>query len=152
MNVIADESYFEGIEKLLSEGNKVELRCTGNSMHPYLRGDGKEIIIVSSFSRDELKPGEIILFRYYGKFICHRIIQRKGEIFVIQGDGVCKNKEQVKVPHIIGIVHTLIRPNRNPEPTQSAGARVYWRWWYFLRPVRRYLLIIYRLKLRMMKS
>lgn len=152
MNVLADERYFEEIEKLLSEGKKVELRCTGSSMHPYLRGNGKEIIIVSSFSPNELKPGEIVLFRYHGKFICHRIIQLKGETIVIQGDGVLKNKEQVKVPNIIGIVHTIIRPDKNPELTQSAGARTYWRWWYFLRPVRKYLLFVYRLKLRLMRS
>jgi SOS-response transcriptional repressor LexA len=152
MNIIADERYFEEVEKLLSEGKEVELRCTGGSMHPYLRGDGKEIIVVSPFLQDELKPGKIVLFRYHGKFICHRIIQRKGETILIQGDGVCKNKEQVKVPNIIGIVHTIIRPGKNPKSTQSVGARWYWRWWYFLRSVRRPLLIAYRLKLRVINS
>jgi len=148
MRVIPNNIFFENVEQLLSEGNSVELRCFGGSMQPYLQGDGREVIIASPFSPDELIPGAIVLFRYNGKHICHRIIRRTGEQLLIQGDGVIGNREEVSTSDVIGIIRTIIRRNKKPVSTQTQAAQWYWRCWFRLSPVRRYLLYAYRLWIR----
>ena len=141
MKIIPNGIYFENVEQLLSEGKSVELRIYGGSMRPYLRGDGSEAIVASSFSSDELKRGTIVIFRYRGKYICHRIIERNGEQLVIQGDGVIKNQEHAMVTDVIGVVRTIIRRNGKLTSTQSKAAQRYWRLWFCLSPVRKYLLL-----------
>ena len=143
MRVIPNNAFFENAEQLLSEGKSVELRCLGRSMQPYLRGDGREVIIASPFSPDELIPGAIVLFRYSGKHICHRIIGREGEQLLIQGDGVISAREQVLVSDVIGIIRTVIRRDKKPVSTQSKFSQYYWNCWRRLTPVRRYLLYAY---------
>jgi len=130
---------------MLSEGHNVECRCFGRSMHPYLRGNGSEVIVASPFSPEELIPGTIVLFRYYGKYVCHRIIGRKEEKLLIQGDGVVKGKERITVSEVMGIVRIVIRSDKKPVSTQSKAAQRYWRCWFRLSPIRRYLLLIYRI-------
>ena len=145
MKVIPNNVLFKNIEQLLNEGKSVELRCFGRSMQPYLRGEGEEVIIASPFSEDELIPGAIVLFRHHSHLICHRIIHRNGENLIIKGDGVIKKQEKALVSDVIGIIRTVIRDNENPVSTQSKAAKLYWRCWNRLSPVRKYLLYIFRL-------
>ena len=145
MRTIPIDCFFENIEQMLSERKSVELCCLGRSMQPYLRGDGSEIIVASSFSQEELVSGVIVLFRYNGKYICHRIICRNEEELVIQGDGVIKKQEQIPISDVIGIIRTIIRRNKKPVSTQTKAAQWYWRCWRRLSPVRKQLLRGYRL-------
>ena len=145
MRVIPNHVFFEHIEQLLSRGHSVELRCLGNSMQPYLRGDGSEIIVASPFTPDELIPGAIILFRYDGQHLCHRIVRRSDEKLTAQGDGSLKNEEQITVSDVIAIIRTIIRPGQKPVSTQTKAAQRYWRLWHRFSPVRKYLLRMYRL-------
>ena len=144
MKIIPTEALMGSVEQMLSEGKNVEIPCFGGSMNPYLRGDGSEILVVSPFSPEELIPGTIVAFCHHGKYICHRVIQCNGENLLIQGDGLVKEQEQVLISDIIGIVHTVIRRNGKPVSTQSKTARVYWRFWNRLSPIRKYLLFVYR--------
>jgi len=145
MWVIPNNEFFGNVEQLLSEGKSVELLCFGSSMQPYLRGDGKEVIVASPFSPEELLPGTIVLFRYNGRYICHRIVGRKEEKLLIQGDGVVKKQEKIPVSDVIGIIRTIIRKNKKPVSTQTKAAQCYLRCWLFLSPIRRYLLRVYRI-------
>jgi len=152
MRVIPIDFFFENVEQMLLEGKSVELRCFGSSMQPYLRGDGSEIIIASPFSPDELIPGTIVLFRYQGKYICHRLVGRKDEKLLMQGDGVIKKQEQTTTSDIIGIIHSIIRKNKEPISTQTKTAQWYWNCWLRLSPIRKYLLYIYRIFGSVVKS
>jgi len=149
MRVIPNSAFFENAEQLLSEGNNVELRCFGRSMHPYLQGDGREVIVASPFSSEELIPGVIALYRYNGRHICHRIIRRDGELLLIQGDGVINKQEEVSTADVIGIIRTVIRRNNKPVSTQSKFSQCYWNCWRRLTPVRKYLLFAYRVMNKM---
>ena len=144
MKKIPTDALLGSVEEMLSEGKNVEIPCFGGSMNPYLRGDGSETIVVSPFSPEELTPGTIVAFCYHGKYICHRIIRRNGEKLLIQGDGLVKAQEQVLISDIIGIVRTIIRRNGKPVSTQSKTARLYWRFWNRLFPIRKYLLFVCR--------
>jgi len=152
MRVVPSDIFINDIEKMLSDGNNVELRCLGNSMHPYLRGDGSEKIIASPFSPDDLIPGAIVLFRFQGKHICHRIIMREEDHLLMQGDGTINKQEHVTVSDVIGIIRIIIRRNKKPVSTKNKAAKRYWRCWVRLMPVRRYLLFIYRLWLKISRK
>jgi len=151
MRIIPNNAFFENVEQLLSEGKSVELRIIGGSMQPYLRGDGREVIIASPCSPEELIPGAIVLFRYRGKHICHRIIRRKEDRLLIQGDGVLKNQEKALVSDVIGIVRRIIRRNNKLVSTQSKTARLYWNCWKHLSPFRKQLLRAYHLAFRIIR-
>jgi len=151
MKVIPNNEFFENVDQLLSEGKSVELRCFGRSMQPYLRGDGSEVIVASPFSTDELIPGAIVLFCYRSKYICHRIVSREEEKLTIQGDGVIKKQEYVLISDVTGIIRTIIRRNKQPVSTQTKAAQRYWRCWRRLSPVRRQLLLAYRLALKIVR-
>jgi len=151
MRVIPNNEFFENAEQLLSEGKSVELRCFGSSMQPYLRGDGSEVIVASPFLPEELIPGAIVLFHYRSKYICHRIVGREEEKLTIQGDGVIKKREHVLISDVTGIIRTIIRRNKQPVSTQTQMAQRYWRCWRRLSPVRRPLLLSYRLALKIVR-
>ncbi len=142
MRTIPNNPFFEEIEQLILAGNDVEVRCKGTSMTPFLR-DGIDIVVLSPCDKKELKKGEIVLFRYNGKYLLHRIIKVKENELIIQGDGICKNNEKVSQKDVIGLVRTIVRPNLKQVSIHNWRSRVYWHSWYLLRPARRYLLFIY---------
>ena len=148
MRVLPIDRFSENVEQMLSEGKSVELRGHGRSMQPYLRGDGSEIIVASPFSPEELVPGAIVLFRHNGKYVCHRIIRRKDDELLMQGDGVIAKREQASVSDVIGIIRTLIRQNGEPVSTRTKAAQRYWHCWFRLSPIRKYLLRLYRIIFR----
>ena len=64
------------IEEYIHAGMSVKLTVRGNSMSPLLL-DGIDSVMLHPFIATELKPQEIILFRYKGGFMLHRIVQIK---------------------------------------------------------------------------
>jgi hypothetical protein len=143
MKPIPNDLFFKEVERMLSSGENVELRVNGVSMQPYLR-DGKDVVVLSPLSSTGLTKGQIVLFRYHDRYLLHRIVKCKEKDLVMQGDGSYNCKEEALPSDVIGIVHTIIRPNGKTVSTSSFWAQLYWRCWYFLRPVRRYLLAIYK--------
>ena len=132
----------EAIKLQLDEENQVTLCVTGRSMRPYLSGKGDETITVSRNRLEELKPGIIILFFYNNKYIFHRIISKKNDVLIVQGDGNYV-VEKIKVEDVLGIVRYVIRTGGKKVSPYSFTAQVYWRIWYILRPIRKYLLYLY---------
>ena len=144
MNVISKDIFFKEVESSISSGLPVELCVTGDSMQPYLRGDGSETIIVGTFSPEKLKVGQIVLFRHEDSHIFHRIIKIKGNRFIMQGDGVVKKQEEALLSDIIGVVNVIIRPSGKSVSVNRWSHKLYWQSWLLLRPLRRYLLVAYR--------
>ncbi|MDR1859870.1 MAG: S24/S26 family peptidase [Bacteroidales bacterium] len=140
---ITQEWLFDEAKELLESGQNVIMRGRGDSMNPCLRA-GTDAVVLSPFMPDELRTGSIVLFTYRGRYLLHRIIGRRGDRLVIQGDGVRRGKELVPPDDVIAVVHTVIRPNGREISVHSRGARLYWQVWRRLRPFRRYLLWIWR--------
>ncbi|GHV71737.1 hypothetical protein FACS189420_7780 [Bacteroidia bacterium] len=139
MKYIPNELLFEEAKRLIANKENVIMRGKGSSMYPYLR-EGKDAVVLSPFQPNELKKGVIALFQHSGRYILHRIVERKINCWVMQGDGVFRSREEVPEQNIIAIVHTVVRSGGKEVSTRSAGARLYWYCWYNVRPFRRYLL------------
>lgn len=62
-------------------------------MFPLLR-EGKDEVAVYPCKAESLKPMDVVLFRYRGRCLLHRIVGMKDGRFIMQGDGVCAFYEE----------------------------------------------------------
>ncbi|MDR2474809.1 MAG: S24/S26 family peptidase [Bacteroidales bacterium] len=139
--IIPNRIFFEEVERLIAAGENVILKMKGESMLPFLR-EKKDKIVLSPCRREELLPGEVVLFRYHGRHILHRIVGRNEEELLIQGDGSLVNHEKVSTKDVVGIVRSIIRPGGKEIPVHSTLIYKYWHLWYSLLPYRRFILFI----------
>ena len=144
MKVLKNSFFFEEVEKIINGGESVELLVRGGSMTPYLR-DEVDKVVISPLDDSELKTGDIVLFFHSGCHLLHRIIRKREDFFIIQGDGVVKKQEEALLSDIIGVVRNIIRPSGRIVSVNRRSHRLYWRCWLLLRPFRRYLLATNRL-------
>lgn len=134
--LISNERFFEQIEILLREGEEVEILLRGNSMRPLLR-DGRDVAIVAPCDPQSLQRGEVVLFRYRGRHILHRIVRRRGEQLLLAGDGNYRIVERCRLTDVVG---RLVRVRR-PSGVEIACTGRSWRWrsrlWLLLPPLLR---------------
>ena len=118
---------------LLSLGLGVRFRAPGTSMHPTIRhGD---VITVEPVAPSKLKKGDIILHRFQGDIIAHRIVNIEekngcGLTFILRGDASTTCDAPVKPEQVLGKVVGLERDNRPIDPN-SLRVRV-WSMLYLL--------------------
>lgn len=138
------------IEKLLAEGNTVQVRPQGWSMYPLLVSDRDEVRIAPPDAR-RLKRGEVVLFRrlrtpeWNGKIatqtpkgqilVLHRIWRRKGNQFYMVGDNQKLVEGPLERSQIKGVMTGFIRNGRY-HSVRSPLYRVYATIWLWLRPFR----------------
>ncbi len=130
-------------EELIGEGQTVKMRFTGASMLPYLR-PGADTVLLAPAGGRELKAGMVVFFRYNDHYIVHRIVKRRGDELYIQGDGNLTQYEKIATDEVIAVVEGVIRPGGRETSPLSACARAYWAAWLALRPIRKYILAVYR--------
>ena len=121
MKKVANDVFFAWVEEEIENGKPVRFKLKGNSMYPLLR-NGKDTVILKKCPTEELKPMDVVLFRYRGGHVLHRIIQRKGNNILIQGDGSIKAMEQCTVNDVVGKVITVCRPSGKNISVEN------WRW------------------------
>ena len=139
MKTIANDTFFAWVEAELAEGRPVRFRLKGNSMFPLLR-NGKDSVILEKCNQDTLKPMDVVLFRYKGNHVLHRILRRENNQLLIQGDGSFVAKEQCTVDDVVGKVVQVCRPSGKVLSVDS------WQWslpsrlWRLSNPLRVFLL------------
>ena len=140
--MITDDMVIEEAIRLVSDGVSVTLPVSGNSMLPFIIG-GRESVILRKPA--ELKVGDIVLawvdnYRY----VVHRIIHFDGDSVILMGDGNIKGTERCKLADVKAKATHVVGADGKPHslytPWRCRAAKL---WWH-LRPIRRYLLAIYR--------
>ena len=123
------------IEKILSEGNTVEIKPQGYSMYP-LFVPGRDVAVIRPVGEDSLKRGDVVLYRRKGSIlVLHRIWKKKGDQFYMVGDNQKETEGPICRFQIKGKLIGIQRKGkyldvRNPIYCfLSIG-------WLFLRPVR----------------
>lgn len=126
---------------MIRQGHTVTIHVKGFSMRPFLEHQRDKVLLEAA---GELHVGDAVLAEITpGHYVLHRIISMNGEELVLQGDGNVRGVEHCTVADVAGVVTRYIRPNR----TIDAGDRHLCRrvrLWGELRPVRRYLLFVYK--------
>ena len=78
MKQIHNDIFFSWVESEIMSGKKVQFLLKGVSMHPFIR-DRKDSVLLSPCCKNDLKPMDIVLFKYKGKHLLHRIIKRESD-------------------------------------------------------------------------
>ena len=139
MKTIPNDTFFACVEAELAEGRPVRFRLKGNSMFPLLR-NGKDVVVLEKCSFESLKPMDVVLFRYRGKHVLHRIIRREGECLLIQGDGSIVAKEECKVDDVVGKVVQICRSSGKVLSVDSWQWTIPSRMWHGLGFLRNWIL------------
>ena len=139
---MTDNEIIEEAVRLVREGVNVTLPVNGYSMLPFIIG-GKESVILHRPGLIDV--GDVVLAWVDGnRYVVHRIIKLDYDRVTLMGDGNVRGTEhcllkdvKARVTHVVDAkdkTHYLYNRWR------MLGAKV----WYWLRPIRRYLLAIYR--------
>lgn len=135
MKLISNDIFFAWIEREVAEGRCVRFLLKGNSMFPLLR-DGLDQIILYPCTPDELKLMDVVLFRYKGGHLLHRIIKKDGDRLIMQGDGAFISKEECLAVDVVGKVHAVIRPSGKVLSVNSRKWRLSSALWRGTGPLR----------------
>ena len=143
--VVQNDEFFARVRELLEEGRSVTIPVKGFSMLPFIRGERDLVELERTV---EVRPLDIVLFHIGpedgGRYVMHRVLKVDGDHVEIQGDGVPFNREHVVRGQIYGTAVSILRDGSRAVDPRSASELRKVRIWLALRPIRRYLLFIYR--------
>lgn len=140
--MISDHEILEEATRLAKEGLSVTLPVKGNSMLPFIIG-GKESVILQKL--DHPKVGDVVLAWVENcRYVVHRIIKIDGHDVVLMGDGNIIGTEHCKIDDICAIATHVVSADGKRHDLYSKWRMRATRLWWYLRPIRRYILAIYR--------
>jgi len=136
-----DNGFIEEALRLVQKGVTVTFPVTGQSMLPFIIG-GKESVILHRPGLIDV--GDVVLAWVDGnRYVVHRIIKLDYDRVTLMGDGNLTTEHCALSDIKARVTHVVSADNKKRD--------LYSRWrvraaklWYWLRPIRRYLLAIYR--------
>lgn len=133
------------VASIVNTGKTVTLPLRGVSMRPYLE-DMRDKALLKKVP-EELNVGDVILAEISPKrYALHRIVKIHGDDIVMYGDGNF-SPEYIKRNDVLAIAVGFYRKGSNKlDGVDKWSYKIYWKIWIFLRPARRILLILWRLK------
>ena len=145
---LKNDIFFAEVEQLLAEGRQVTILVRGNSMRPLLR-DGRDKVVLRKANDEDIKKGAVMLFRYRGSHVMHRVRKIEGDVVIFEGDGNYKLQEVVTRKDIVAVVEAVVRPSgRRIECSSRRWRFLSFMWLSQARIERRVILgIMRRLKL-----
>ena len=135
------QTYTQDIEKLLKEGNNIQFKPQGYSMYPVLVPGRDEVIVTPIEESQELKRGQVVLYRRYkynGEkdiLVLHRIWRVNEQGIYLVGDNQKEVEGPLKKSQILGVAITIIR-NGKKINTDNLLYSFMTRIWLLLRPIR----------------
>ncbi len=138
---LPNDAWLGAVSQMLREDKPYAIYVKGYSMRPFIEHTRDRVFLEK---RDTYNVGDAVLAQIApGHYVLHRIIKKEGDNLTLQGDGNVKGVELCKEQDVSGVVTQYIRPNRTiPADDPKLVRRI--RLWRRLRPIRRYLLFIYK--------
>lgn len=108
---ISSEDLQELMQDVLAKGAAFHFRAKGWSMSPFIK-DG-DVITIAPLSQEKLAVGKVVAFIQpaSGHLAVHRVIGRKGSVFLIQGDNAIGQPDGWV--HQLDILGCVTRVERN---------------------------------------
>ena len=139
---MTDNDIIEEAIRLVREGVNVTLPVKGLSMLPFIIG-GKESVILHR-PGGIVDVGDVVLAWVDGnRYVVHRIICIDGDRITLMGDGNLTT-EHCTLNDIKARVTHVVDDKERTHYLYNRWRMLAARLWYWLRPVRRVLLAIYR--------
>ena len=138
---LPNDAWLGEVSKMLREDKSYAIYVKGYSMRPFIEHTRDRVFLEK---RDSYSVGDAVLAQIApGHYVLHRIIEKQGDNITLQGDGNVRGVEQCLEKDVSGVVTQYIRPHRIiPADDPKLVRRI--RLWRKLRPIRRYLLFIYK--------
>lgn len=131
---ISNEILLDSVVDLIEKGSSVKINISGSSMEPCLyEGD---TIVIKGIKLAEVKLGDIILGKYKGAYILHRVIKRAKDCIYIAGDNNLSQIEKIEASDIYAIATEVVKLD-NKVDLRSNLSRIKGLIWYYLRFFRR---------------
>lgn len=123
------------IERLLEQGQQVQIKPQGYSMYPMFV-PGRDEAILDRAEPAQLKTGDVVLYRREGGIlVLHRICKIRRDTFYMVGDNQSEVEGPLRAEQIKGVLIGFIRNGKYrsvKHPVYLLASRL----WLFLRPVR----------------
>ena len=144
----ANALYVASVKALIDEGRTVEIPVRGWSMRVFVEHE-RDKAILAPCQTDTLRRGDVVLADAGNEtYVLHRIIAIDGDNLTLMGDGNITGTEHCT--RIVAIVTGFIRKGRRqPDMLTSPKWRIYSAIWVPCLPIRRYLLLAWRLLKRL---
>lgn len=148
--------YVTAVKMLIDEGRTVEMPVRGWSMRIFVEHE-RDKAILAPCHPDDLKVGDVVLARIDAaeeSYVLHRIIRRDGDRLTLMGDGNLRGTETTTIDRVIAIATGFVRGNKkHPDLVTSRKWRIYSYLWMRLLPLRRWLILTWRVlrKLHILK-
>lgn len=141
---ITDDVILDEAIRLVSEGVSVTFPVNGRSMLPFIVG-GRESVILEK--PGTLKIGDVVLaWVNGGRYVIHRIVKKNGGNLTLMGDGNLLGVEYCSVRDVKARAVCVVSARGRKRFLDFWGRRAASRVWMFLKPVRKWLLLPYRIK------
>jgi len=139
---MTDNRNIEEAIRQAREGVRVTFPVKGQSMLPFIIG-GKESVILRR--PGVIGVGDVVLAWVDGsRYVVHRIIRIDDDRITLMGDGNVGVTEHCLLGDIKARVTHVVSADNKERDLHNRWRMLAARLWYWLRPVRRYLLAIYR--------
>ena len=140
---LKDNKIIQEAVKLVEEGICVTLPVDGRSMLPFIIG-GEDSVLLEKPQKSEI--GDVVLaWVEQCRFVVHRIIAINGDEVTLMGDGNIRCVEQCRLNDIKASVTYGVDKKGKRRNIKDRKHRCGSYIWRKLRPVRRYLLAIYKI-------
>ena len=140
--MITDAVILDEAVRLVSDGVSVTLPVNGRSMLPFIIG-GQESVILQK--PEAVEVGDVVLAWVEDcRWVVHRIIGINGDRVVLMGDGNIVGVEHCTVSDVKARVTHVVDVKGKQHDLYNRWRRIGAKIWFCLRPIRRYLLFIYR--------
>ena len=137
-----NESIEEAI-RLAREGVRVTFPVKGQSMLPFIIGGKESVILLGPGGLVDV--GDVVLAWVDGnRYVVHRIIRIDGDRVTLMGDGNVACTEHCMLGDIKARVTHVVSADNKEHDLHNRWRMLAARLWYWLRPIRRYLLAIYK--------
>ena len=137
-----DNGVIEEAVRLVQKGVTVTFPVTGQSMLPFIIG-GKESVILHAPGLTAV--GDVVLAWVDGnRYVVHRIINIDGDRVTLMGDGNVRGTEHCLLKDIKARVTHVVDAKERTHYLYNRWRKSAAKIWYWLRPMRRYLLAIYK--------
>lgn len=127
--------YTYDIEQLLKDGSAIQLKPQGYSMYPLFH-PGRDEAIIEAYPIDQLRRGDVILYRRdQGILVLHRICRITSDDFYLVGDNQTEIEGPLRPDQIRGKMTGVVRGGKSFSVSHPLY-RVLSSLWLFLRPIR----------------
>jgi hypothetical protein len=142
MDHYTDKVIIEEAIRLVADGVSVTLPVDGRSMLPFIIG-GRESVILQK--PEMLKRGDVVLAWVEGnRYVVHRIIRIDGNQVTLMGDGNLSGVERCTLGDVKAKATHVVSADEKRHDLYNGWRCMAAKVWWTLRPIRRYLLAIYR--------